>query len=66
MEYKKSIIVRAIPESKHRTFKTRCTEHGVSMTEALTMFIDRVEMSSGSIIDQWKAEDARLPLEDGK
>ena len=63
---KKSIVVKYIPESKHREFKTRCAAHGVTMTEALTMFIDRVEMSSGSIIDEWKAEDARLPFEDAK
>ena len=61
---KKSIVVKYIPEAMHRSFKQRCVEHGVSMTEALVMFINRVERSDGSIIEEWKAQDRQLELKE--
>ena len=60
----KHLVAKAIPEPVHREFKKTCMDKHISITDALLLYVRKVEMSGGSIIDQWRGENAELPLED--
>ena len=59
----KQVVAKDVPESMHRNFKQLCVQHGNSITEAIKLYLKRVEMSSGSIIDEWRAEERELNIE---
>jgi len=60
----KHVVAKDVPERMHRTFKTICTQHGVSMTEAIMMYMRKVEASAGSIIEEWRGQEAELGLDE--
>lgn len=61
----KAILLKDIPESTHRIFKSACADHGVTMRDALIILARRFSAAVGSGED-WISIDRMKPAEADK
>lgn len=61
-KHHKAILLKDIPESTHRIFKSACADHGVTMRDALIILARRFSASVNDNVD-WISIDRMKPAE---